>query len=80
MSKFVSGDHNVICDTCGLQYKRSETRLNWKRLLQCEECYDVKHPQLLVRGRIDHISVDIARPESYNDDDLTFGEGSADDL
>mgnify|MGYP003629691189 CR=1 FL=1 len=80
MRKYVPGDHKIICDSCGLTYMRSETRVSWKNLVQCIECYDPKHPQLLVKGRIDHIAVDIVRAESENDDDLTFGEGSASEL
>jgi len=59
---------------------RSDCRLNWRNLLQCHTCYDPKSPQLIVRGRADKIAVDVARPEPENDADLTFGEGSADEL
>ena len=80
VQRYVPGDHKVLCDSCGLTYMRSDCRLNWRNLLQCRTCYDPKSPQLIVRGRADKIAVDVARPEPENDADLTFGEGSADEL
>lgn len=77
---FRAGDHKVLCDSCGLTYMRSECKLNWRNLLQCEECYDVKHPQLNVRPVKENIAVDIARPEPENDAELRFGEGNKEDL
>jgi hypothetical protein len=51
---------------------RSETRLQWDNKLACFECFDSKHEQLNIRGKADRQAVDIARPESENDNDLTF--------
>lgn len=70
--RYVPGDHKVLCDLCGLTYMRSETKLQWNNLLACSECFDPKHPQLNIRGKADRQAVDIARPESENDNDLTF--------
>lgn len=70
--RYVPGDHKVLCDLCGLTYMRSETRLQWNNLLACYECFDPKHPQLNIRGKADRQAVDIARPESENDNDLYF--------
>lgn len=70
--KYIAGDHKVICDLCGLTYMRSETKLQWDNLLACTDCYSPKHPQLNIRGKADKQTVDIARPESENDDDLYF--------
>ena len=78
--RFVAGDHKVLCDSCGLTYMRSECQLNWRNLLQCRECFDIKHPQLIVRGKADKIAVDITRPEPEDDESLPFGEGKANEL
>lgn len=78
--RYVAGDHKVICDNCGRTYMRSETKLQWDNLLSCEQCYDIKHPQLNIRGYYDKQAVDIARPETENDDDLIFFVPTPDDL
>lgn len=78
--KYFAGDHKVLCGNCGLTFLRSETRLQWDNILSCEACFDIKHPQLNIRGYFDKQTVDIARPESENDADLTFYVPTPDDL
>ena len=78
--KYIAGDHKVLCGNCGFTYMRSETRLQWDNILSCEACYDIKHPQLNIRGYYDKQTVDITRPESENDDDLIFFVPTPDDL
>jgi protein-arginine kinase activator protein McsA len=78
--KYRPGDHKVICDLCGLTFMRTDCRLQWDNLLACDECYSPKHPQLNIRGKSDRQNVDIARPESENDEDLYFYTPTADDL
>lgn len=78
--RYVAGDHKVLCDICGLTYMRSQTRLQWNNLLACDDCFDPKHPQLNIRGKADKQSVDIARPESENDEDLNWFTPSVGDL
>lgn len=56
------GDHNVICDICGMKYKFSMTRLQWNNLLACPTCYEERHPQDFVKGVKDDPSIKIARP------------------
>ena len=60
---YVAGDHNVICDVCGFQYKRSETRMRWDGLLVCSKDWEPRHPQERVRGIKERVGVDIARPD-----------------
>jgi len=79
-SKYTAGDHKVRCDLCALIFKRSETRLQWDNLLACNECFSPKHPQLNIKAKADKQTVDIARPEPENDDDLYFYVPTADDL
>jgi len=39
-------DPYKYCDICGLKWRASETRLNWKRQIVCKLCYEPKHPSL----------------------------------
>lgn len=79
-TKYESGDYLVTCDTTGQVVLRSETKLNWRGVLQRLSTFDPKHPQLEIYGRDEEISVENPRPTSDNDDDLNFGEGNKDDL
>lgn len=51
--RFVSGDHNAICDLSGQKYKRSDMRLTWDNLLVGKEHWSPKQPQLDIRPRQD---------------------------
>lgn len=57
------GDHYVVCDECGLVYRRSEVRKRWDNMWVCAKDWEERHPQESVRGKADHIRVDVARPE-----------------
>jgi hypothetical protein len=62
---FKPGDWNVICDRCGLKKKRSQCRMTWDNLLVCSDtCWESRHPQDFVRGRVDSQRVPISRPDS----------------
>ena len=58
------GDHLVICDRCGSKKYASEAKKEWTGLLVCHPCWDPRHPQDLVRGRVDRQAVKDARPEA----------------
>ena len=42
-----------ICDRCGFKYRLTQLRKEWTGLMVCNPCYDIKHPQLAVRGVAD---------------------------
>lgn len=62
-NRLVLGDWNVICDTCGFKFKASETRKDWRGMRVCQEDYEPKHPQLMIRVPEDNPAVPWARPE-----------------
>ena len=39
------GDHAVICDICGLRFRKSQTSYNWKHQLVCGHCWEERNPQ-----------------------------------
>lgn len=59
---FVSGDWNLICDSCGKKIKASEARQRWDGFMVCKEDYEQRHPQDFVRTKQDKISVPFTRP------------------
>lgn len=62
---YAPGDFNRICDQCGLKRKASDTVETWKGLIVCADgCFETRHPQDFVRGRMDDQRVDQPRPDA----------------
>ena len=59
---FVSGDWNLICDSCGKKIKAHDAKQRWDGFLVCPSCYETRHSQDFVRARQDKISVPFTRP------------------
>jgi hypothetical protein len=55
--RFVSGDHNAICDLSGQKYKRSDMRLTWDNLLVGKDKWSPKQPQLVIHPKQDSPAV-----------------------
>lgn len=64
------GDWNAICDICGFKFKASQLKKNWKGEMVCEQDWETRHPQELLRVPVDDPSVPWARPQG---DDLFTG-------
>lgn len=60
--EYIPGDHWLVCDSCGLTFRRSEMRERWDNLWVCRKDWEPRHPQELVQPRHDRIAVDVARP------------------
>lgn len=73
------GSYNVICDRCGFKLDAGQTRMEWQGLRVCKSCWEPRHPQDFVRGRVDKQRVPNPRPDPtpiY----LTTNEITSDDL
>lgn len=62
------GSWNVICDRCGWKYKSSQLRREWTGYRVCSgggtnNCWEPRHPQDYVRGRVDNQMPPWVRPE-----------------
>ena len=57
------GDWNAWCDICGTKHKASELKDNWKHQKVCPKCWEIRHPQELIRVPKDDPHVPWARPE-----------------
>lgn len=58
------GNWNAICDVCGLKFKGSDLKKDWRGLMVCSKDYEVRHPQDFLRVRADDPSIPWARPEA----------------
>ncbi len=64
---FKSGLWNVICDRCSIQVKSDKIKQEWNGLLVCPDCYEMRHPQDLIKHRTEKISVPFTRIEPPDD-------------
>jgi hypothetical protein len=79
--KYQHGTHNAICDTCGFKYKASQLRMTWDGFFVCDPCWEPRHPQDFVRGKVDKLRVDIVRPDNdilYHETTLNANESAGD--
>ena len=45
------GNHWVVCDRCGFDYRVKDVALEWTGSVVCKRwCYEPRHPQDLLRG------------------------------
>jgi hypothetical protein len=61
---YAPGEWNVWCQRCGRKIKSSAARKEWDGLWLCQECYDERQPQDLVRGVPDRQATSFSAPES----------------
>lgn len=76
--RYIPGDYNMVCDECGLVYRRSEMQRRWDGLWVCGGDWEPRHPQDFVRGKVDKVRVPVARPESTSGD-ITLGTATTGD-
>lgn len=57
------GDHNAICDRCGFKFKASMLKKEWTGLMVCCDCWEMRHPQDLIRIPKEQITPPWSRPE-----------------
>ena len=61
------GNWNAICDVCGMKFKASELKKDWRNLMVCSNDFEQRHPQDFLRVRGDEPSVPWARPEGEDE-------------
>lgn len=72
---YAKGQWNVQCDRCGFEYKSSELRKEWTGLRVCRKCWEARHPQDLLKGKVDRQAPPWVRPEPP-DIDVSPGSGN----
>lgn len=56
------GDHWMVCDRCGFDYRFSQMRKTWDGLWVCHKDWEPRHPQDFVRGKSDRQVPPVVRP------------------
>lgn len=60
---YLPGSFNARCDQCFRKMKAGEVLLEWDNLRVCEQCWDPRHPQELVRAVTDPKPLPWSRPD-----------------
>lgn len=63
---YVSGEWNVICDSCGKKIKAEDAKQRWDGLIVCPADFEMRQPQDFVKARADKITVPFTRPIPTN--------------
>lgn len=77
-SRYVKGQWNAVCQRCGFEHKSGNIRKEWTGLMVCKSCWEPRHPQDFVTGRIDNQTPPWTSPEP--DDVFVTTPVTADDL
>lgn len=57
------GSWNATCAVCGFRYKADQLKKRWDGLIVCEQDWEIRHPQDLIRIPKENQSVPWTRPE-----------------
>ena len=60
---YKAGSFNAWCQRCGQKYKAEQLTEEWDGLKVCNKCWELRHPQDMVRGIVDQQAVPWASPE-----------------
>lgn len=67
------GDHWVVCDVCGKDYRNSVMTMRWDNKVVCPADFEERHPSDLFRGTPDdEIAKGFIRPQSAYNDGISY--------
>lgn len=69
------GEWNAVCDRCGFEFKSGQLRREWTGQRVCSKCFEHRHPQEFLKGKIDRQAPPWVRPEPA-DIDVSPGSGN----
>lgn len=77
----ILGNWNALCDSCGRKFKANQLQKRWDGLMVCQEDWEQRHPQDLLRVQREQISVPWARPypaeDTYIPENLWYNQADA---
>jgi hypothetical protein len=63
----ISGNWNALCDSCGRKFKALDLLKRWDGLMVCQEDWETRHPQTLLKVQREKITVPFVRPYPAQD-------------
>jgi hypothetical protein len=74
---YIPGDYYLVCDVCGLDFRRSDMKERWDKAWVCHNDWEPRNEQESVRGIPEKINVPVARPVPANNNLISsWGESS----
>lgn len=61
---YISGDWNLVCDSCAKKIKASKSKHRWDGFIVCADCWEPRHSLDFIRARNDKITVPFTRLQS----------------
>ena len=61
------GNWNALCDSCGRKFKALDLQKDWRGLMVCQEDFEQRHPQDLLKVQREKIAVPWSRPYAAED-------------
>jgi hypothetical protein len=62
VDSYIPGDYYLVCDVCGLDFRRSDMKERWDHAWVCSKDWEPRNKQEDVRGISEKIKVPVARP------------------
>lgn len=59
------GTYATICDVCGFRFPSNKLRKRWDGLMTCSDDLEIRHPQDLIKLKIEEVAPPWVRPENY---------------
>jgi hypothetical protein len=63
----ILGNYNALCDSCGRKFKALDLQKRWDGLMVCQEDFEQRHPQDLLKVQREKIAVPWSRPYAAED-------------
>lgn len=63
----ILGNYNALCDSCGRKFKAFDLQKRWDGLMVCQEDFEQRHPQDLLKVQREKIAVPWSRPYAAED-------------
>lgn len=60
---YTSGEWKAVCDVCGFYFKNTQLKKRWDGLMVCEQDWEQRHPQDLIRPLPDSPALPWTRPD-----------------
>lgn len=64
-TSWISGDWIALCDQCGFKFKASQLKRRWDGYMVCQEDWEMRHPQELIRPIPDQKVLPWTRPDPF---------------
>jgi hypothetical protein len=73
------GDNHFCCPVCGFKKRVSDGQYRWDKVFVCNRCFEIRHPQEMIKPIKERIAARISVPEPA-DNFISVTTTTSDDL